>query len=449
MDRQTFRRPILPTDWNRFEINAMRVRRFGHPDSSAIAYAIGINVYAALACASVGKTPLLPHLTDVCWSKWTEYSYIHLFVSPSIQKCTFNVTSSLDTSIPLLQLSLLPPLVSACPHVTRLTLNGLSRSPWQEIDKGLSTLRRWSSLRFLELWNLPDASMLCVAKFPFLRELIIKSPRETGEEHLPMHIKGFTKLEYIDIANSSIELPVELISCMSRTPLQTLRLEFGRDPVAGELSNLFMSMRRNISQFSLRNLRLDYDLEKADLVEGERSISITLEELSPLLTFTNLLDVSIELNYEFHLDKEDLRIITSSWPHLQHLKLASLRPSQYWPLISINDFTYFVGQCPSLEGLTIAFDASEACLGTEKPGGGVCYEKIHTLGVLHSPIGDPGNVAAFLSDIFPNLRDIPVFYSEDLELPDDYYELDQKWGEVLRLVKLFSLVRTQEKMFRE
>jgi hypothetical protein len=107
-----------------------------------------------------------------------------------------------------------------------------------------------------------------------------------------------------------------------------------------------------------------------------------------------------------------------------------------------------VGHCPSLESLTIAFDASEVYLGTEKPGGGVCYEKIHTLGVLHSPIGDPGKVAAFLSDIFPNLRDIPIFYSEDLELPDDYDELDRKWGEVLRLVKLFSLVRTQEKVFR-
>ena len=448
IDRQTFRRSILPTDWNRFEINAIRIRRFGHPDSSITAYTVGIDVYAALACASVGKTPLLPRLTDICWSKWTGfgYSYINLFVLPSIQKCTFDVTGTSGTSVPLLQLSLLPPLVSACPHMTHLSLYGLSRAPWQDIEKVLSTLRRWSSLWFLELRDLPDASMLCMAKLPVLRELIIKNSRETGEEHLPMHVKGFTKLESLNIVNASIEFPVELITCMSRTPLQTLRLEFGRDPEAGELSNLFMAMRRNISQSSLRNLHIDYVLDKAELVEEERSI--TLDELSPLLTFTNLSDVSIALNYEFRLDKEDLRIITSSWPHLQTLALSSLRPSQYWPLTSINDFTYFLGHCPSLESLTIAFDASEACLGTGKPGGGVCYEKIHTLGVLHSPIGDPGKVAAFLSDIFPNLQEIRIFCCEELELPGDYEELEQKWEEVERLVKVFSLVRTQEKMFR-
>ena len=60
--------------------------------------------------------------------------------------------------------------------------------------------------------------------------------------------------------------------------------------------------------------------------------------------------------------------------------------------------------------ITIAFDASEVCpsLYAEKPGGGVRNEKIRTLGVLNSPIGEPGEVAAFLSDIVPNLRSIDV-----------------------------------------
>ena len=450
MNRQIFRRLILPTDWNRFKVNAKRIRRFGHPDSSVLGidFTAGIDVYAALACASIGKTPLLPRLTDICWSQRVdvEYSYISIFLSPSIQKCTLNVTGKGNSATSIHQrLSLLPPLVSACPHMTHLSLYGLRRSPWQEVEKALSALRQWSSLQLLELNGLPDASMLCIAKFPALRELVIENPRETGEEYLPMHVKGFIKLEYLKIIYSSIQLPAELISCMSRTPLQTLRLEFGRDPEEDELLDLFMAMRRNISQSSLRHLRIDYDLDKTDLVEEDRSI--TLKALSPLLAFTNLSEVSIAVNYELSLNKEDLRIVTSSWPHLQTLELISFKPSQYWPRISIHDFTSFLGQCPLLENLAIAFDASGLCLGTGKPGGGVCYEKIRALGVLHSPIDEPSQVAAFLSDIFPNLRDIRVFYSEELYVLDGSEELVQKWKEVERLVEIFSLVRAQEKMF--
>ena len=446
MNRQKFQRLILPTDWHRFEMNAMRIRRFGYPSASFFSYFVGKNVYAALACASMGKTPLLPRLRNIYWEKWRddEYPYISLFLSPSIQTCTLVVNGNSDAV--QLRLSLLPSLVWACPHVTHLILNGSSSPPWKEMEKALSALRHWSSLQHLDLRSFPDASMLCVAKFPVLRKLTIGSPRQTGQEHLPMHVKGFTKLEYLKISCSRIEFLVELVSCMSQTPLQTLQLEFGHDPKAGQLSDLFMAMRRNISRSSLRHICISYNPYRTSLVEEERSI--TLRELSPLLAFTNLLEVSITINFKFHLNKKNLRIMTSSWPHLRTLNLTSLRPSEYWPQISIHDFTSFLGYCPLLEELTIAFDALEVALSAEKP---VRYEKIRALGVLHSPIGDPGKVAAFLSGIFPNLCSIDVFNCKEpgvRHIPDAIKELERKWKEVGQLVKLFSLVRMQEKKYR-
>jgi hypothetical protein len=179
-------------------------------------------------------------------------------------------------------------------------------------------------------------------------------------------------------------------------------------------------------------------------VEEDRSI--TFGVLSPLLVFTDLSEVSIEVNHEFHIGTKDLQVMASKWPHLQTLALISLRPSEYWPQITINDITSLVQHMPSLENLAISIDASEVCLNAQKPGGGVRNEKTRTLGVLHSPIGSPGKVAAFLSDIVPNLRSINVFQYDEDDGPNDFEELERKWKEAEEYVKLFSLVRTQERM---
>ena len=431
----------------------MRVLQLGVTDPSVIEHTLGLDIYAALVCASVGRTPLLPRLVTMRWTPQAdiEYPYIVLFLSPSIQKIALGITGESDpgTSVKI-RLSILPQLVSTCHHMSHLILcnkYGLNRPPLQEIENALSAIRQWPSLRCLEMGGLPDLSTLCVAKFPFLQKLVVWNPHETSGERLAVRVKGFTKLEYLDIRFSTVEFSARLFSCMSTTPLQTLRLEFGRDPESNQLSELFMIMRRSIAHSSLQYLRISYDESRTELVEEYRSI--TLRELSPLLAFTDLSEVSIAINYEFRIDTKDLQVIASKWPRLQTLELISLKPSEYWPQITIYDLASLVRDFPLLENLTIAFDASEVCLDAEKPGDSVRNEKIRTLGVLHSPIDEPGKVAAFLSDVVPNLRSINVFQYEEDNVPDDFEELERKWKEAGRYVELFSLVRTQERMGHE
>ncbi|KAF8349104.1 hypothetical protein F5887DRAFT_550757 [Amanita rubescens] len=450
----TLRRLILSTDWERFEINAMRIRQLGVTDPSVIEYVLGIDVYGALACASVGRTPLLPRLVTIRWTPQAdvEYPYIGLFLSSYIQSLALDITGKSDpaTSVKV-RLSLLPRLVSVCPHISHLTLcnkYGLNKPRRQEIENALSAIRQWSSLRSLEMGGLPDLSTLCVAKFPVLRKLVVGNPHETTEEWLTsgellaMRAKGFTKLEHLDIRFSTVEFLARLFSCMSGTPLRTLRLEFGRDPERNQLSELFMAMRRGIAHSSLQHLRISYDRSRTELVQEDRFI--TLAELSPLLAFTYLSEVSIAINYDICIGTEDLQVVALKWPHLQTLEFISLRPSDYWPQITIKDV---VRHFPSLENLTISFDASEVCLtNAERPGDGVRNEKLCNLGVLRSPIDEPGNVAALLSDIVPNLRLIDVFQYDEGDVPNDFEELERKWKEAERYVALFSLVRMQERM---
>jgi hypothetical protein len=86
-----------------------------------------------------------------------------------------------------------------------------------------------------------------------------------------------------------------------------------------------------------------------------------------------------------------------------------------------------VQHCPSLADLTIAFDASQAYLRAE---GGARNERIHTLGVSHSPIGDLDKVATLLSDIFPNLRSIHVCQCRIKGVPLDHIGDGDAWNEV-------------------
>ncbi len=418
----------------------MRIRQLGVTNPSVIEYVLGIDVYGALACASVGRTSLLPRLVRIRWTPQAdvEYPYIALFLSPFLQSLELDITgkSNLDTSVRM-RLSLLPQLVSVCPQISRLILcnkHDLNQPPRQDIENALSVIKQWPSLRSLEMGGLPELLTLCIAKLP-VRELVVDKPHETDRGRLAMPVKGFTKLEHLDIRSSTVEFSATLFTCMSETPLRTLRLEFDRDPESHQLSELFMAMRHGITHSSLQHLYISY-ATGTDFVEEDRFI--TFGELSPLLAFTGLSEVSIAINYEVCIGTEDLKVMALKWPHLQTLELISLRPSEYWPQITIKDV---VRHFPSLENLTIAFDASKVCLNAEKPGDGVRNEKIRTLGVLRSPIDEPGKVAAFLSDIVPNLRSIDVFQHEEDDVPDDFGELERKWKEAERYVALFSLVR--------
>ena len=425
----------------------MRIRQLGVTDPSVSEYKLGKDVYGALACASIGRKSLFPRLVDIRWTPQAdvEYPYIGLFLSSSIRSLALDIVGESDPHASVkVRLSLLPQLVSTCPHMSHLILcNKYSpNSPRQEVENALSAIRQWSSMRCLEMVDFPDLSMLCIAKFSVLRKLVIKNPHETSGGRLALPVKGFTKLEHLDTRLSTVEFLATLFTCMSETPLRTLRLGLGHDPECNQLSELFMAMRRSIAHSSLQHLRISYDGSRTKLVEVYRSI--TLGELSPLLAFTDLSEVSIAVNYGFRIGTKDLQVMASKWPHLQTLELISLRPSEYWPQITINDLASFVRHFPSLENLTIAFDASEARLNEEMPD--VRNEKIRTLGVLHSPIGEPGKVAAFLSNVVPNLRSIDVFKYGEYDVPDGFVELKRKWKEAERYVELFSLVRTQERM---
>ena len=371
----------------------MRVRKFGLSLAApSVLYLLGEGVYRALAFASVGRTPLLPRLTDLCPERPIDeddkYPRIGLFLSPSIQNLKFIIDGETDYIVNA-WLSLLPPLVSACPNLTHLSLLGRKSLPWQEIIFTISAISHWSSLRHL------------TASSPSLRESeLIKYLVENNAENPSMPKIDFAKLERLDIVYSAIEFSIRLLDCMSQAGLQTLHVGFSNDLREDQWSKLFKAVQHGISCSSLRDIHISCN--RKEITSTPRA-SMTFDALLPLLAFTCLTQVSL-VNHGFDLNDENLQIMASAWSCLQTLKLITLSLT-YRSQITINGLSALVQHCPSLANLTIPFDASQAYLRAE---GGPRNERILTLGVSHSPVGDLDTTAALLSDMFPNLRSIDV-----------------------------------------
>lgn len=399
----------------------MRVRKLGHFGSLAapsVLYAPGEGVYRALAHASVGRTPLLPRLTYLCpdqsIDKDDTYPGIGLFLSPSIQNLKFTISGETDFIVNG-RLSLLPPLVSACPNLSHLSLVGKESLPWQEIIFAISSIGHWPSLRHLTV------------HFPIIRDSKLFDYFDGNDvENQSMLEISFTKLQCLDIGDSAIEFSLRLLQHMSQAPLQTLRVESPNCLRTDQWSKLFKAVEHGISCSSLQHFRISYNHKNTFTFNA----SITFEALSPLLAFTCLTQVSI-VNHGFDIDDENLHIMASAWTCLQTLELITLSPSHYQPRITINGLISLVQCCPSLAGLTIAFDASQAYLRAE---GGARNERILTLGVSHSPVGDLDQIAALLSDMFPNLRSIDICQCRNKGVADHVGDADKRWNKVESLV---------------
>lgn len=99
--------------------------------------------------------------------------------------------------------------------------------------------------------------------------------------------------------------------------------------------------------------------------------------------------------------------------------------------MTIEALVILVRHCPKLPYIELNFNAS--LLGRtfpqHRPGHGFSNSLIHTLHVQRSRLENPWLVAAYLSDIFPNLKTIvPAGDSRDADL----------WQEVAAAIPLFS-----------
>lgn len=158
-------------------------------------------------------------------------------------------------------------------------------------------------------------------------------------------------------------------------------------------------------------------LEKLEILGngGDRSTAIPLQVL---YAFRNMKILKIRAGH-FEFGENALKDITNAWPHMETLDL----PRGHWGLrtsdaIPLHNLVHVANHCPRLKTLRIRLDTLQMDSPSKKPPNECIQHSLHLLDVGgYVELSDPIKVAAFLSNLFPNLRQVWLGPSEPGTFP--------------------------------
>jgi len=176
-------------------------------------------------------------------------------------------------------------------------------------------------------------------------------------------------------------------------------------------------------------------------------------DFAPLTFFENLGRIDINVDHAIYLNDDDLESLASSWPHLHYLSLNDVSGWRVKSGITHFGLLAMLECCPSLQTLCIALNTdSFKEVPADRPGEGIENTSLRILGLADSTIesSETVAVAAFLSDIFPNLTDITAWASVELRQRSSSSAVyGERWTHVCEMVKGINQVRQQERRWQQ
>ncbi|EMD37527.1 hypothetical protein CERSUDRAFT_94535 [Gelatoporia subvermispora B] len=272
-----------------------------------------------------------------------------------------------------------------------------------------------------------------------------------GDVSLPVHIiseafgtvVGFTQLRTLGIATDALPKATAILNGLNDSSLVHLTAvsEFGDTYATANDVEAFMKAAAFACSPSIQLLNVrcpSLPSEPADRTP------LPFEVMKPLLAFQHLEHLSLHFEVPIKVGDEKLEEYAKAWPRLQSLKLrlspfrghGFLLPSPEGEM-TLRCLISFARYCRYLQSLHIKLDARVfTTIPSERPGAGHSCNNLRKLDLDYSNIDDPVAVAAFLSDIFPELRKVETEARS-------FYKV--KWDEVSRLLQILGPVRAQER----
>ena len=424
----------------------MRVRILAHSDFDKwhhgdVTYVLDSSIFPSLASTAQGRLALLPRLQQLTWKISNDdiFPYLSLFLSPTIADLTVYITAESITSSRA-RVSLFASLASQCPNIRSLKLRALTSvtHSWRDLFSGCSLtayelFSLWAGLGSLTLYGM-DLSTLTddLARLPALTTLGLNYCRAIDSAS-PSTLKGFPMLRYLDVYSSNIDCCLHVLKQMSCTPLVRLHLHIAGTSCESQWVELFSILPNGISRDSLATVWFSTPI----------NVPLRFQTISPLLQFRCMshltcAQASVGLDAGVDLDDNDMACIAKAWPCLKSIAICP--PGSVPSRLTLRALIPFAEYCPQLEDLSMKMNATAVEFNEyeEKPGKGLHGGRLWRLHVFDSPIGNPACVAAFISDIFPNVTRISGAFGHDERKPR------RKWYEVRRNAPLFAAVRRQE-----
>ncbi|KAF6761314.1 hypothetical protein DFP72DRAFT_1165762 [Ephemerocybe angulata] len=422
------RRAITPADLHRYtSFYAHRIRSFQPCILSSVFPSV--EALEALQLATDGKRgALAPLAQSFTWPSLTEFQmvlrdeliigmspYMSLFLGEVIDTLVLEVPS-LETPVHAGAIEL---ALQRCPRLKNLAIN-LSINP--DVDKRFVE-RRFSSKAWecLELVEVPFVSatlMRCFAQLPSLKTLhflhnqgSIDLPHCTPEE-MVQRLKttpfgeDFLVLEELIVYGTTVGGFIGIIQCIPPgTNVIKILQCYCSDGGDISLTKTQQAIDTIVMHCNPRMLtRLEFQdghrvLEVEDLVEVDLDQEL---DISSLLVFTKLQELSLNLVAPIRLSPDDIEQIIMSFREIEKLELhrgiyPTFRPP---PLVDHTHLIALLQGRTSLKALAMPLDMSKAN-GEKARGAPFALTK---LSVGDSPIYSPSKVVAFLKANCPGVK---------------------------------------------
>ncbi|KAI0647947.1 hypothetical protein C8Q79DRAFT_906622 [Trametes meyenii] len=305
-----------------------------------------------------------------------------------------------------------------------------------------------------------------LATLPSLRDVGLKMGLRTDEQYRDMLDKAkgtrfFPRVFRMNLQHQfGLAIPALALRVISSPYLTIISIHVSEDAVTSqdvqELTAAITSRRRRLLRLKIVEIYL------ASIRDGD---AITMDALDPLLDLVNLrLLKVIAKSGRFAIDNRALGLAALAWPDMRHLELGPDRMKpDVTPPATLEGLILLALRCPQLHTLGVALDTTLRRLpgfyDYLRPGAGKSQGRLETLKVGRSKVANPAEVAAFLSDLFPNLCNIESDFAFEEEI-DEYepltpeerteYLLDAahraRWDSVEQdHIPLFVNIRKQER----
>jgi hypothetical protein len=427
---QHLKKTPLPSEWNRFDIFASRVRHliYGHNErrrpKSPNYPAINLDVFRCLRIN--GKR--LHHLRELDWGELDPdiFPYVDLFLGPHLVLLNLRLPKD-PTPV---DIDLCSSVKNLSPNISMLCVrHGWSDYPQYFVPQPVDELCLLAcSLPHLTSINInfpltPEA-IKYLSLLPNLTRFAI--PNDAAEILKIIADAGlqrvFAGLTTLSLSVAILPLCIQFLSLIRPVHLKYLYVQCGPSYTsqAHDMRQLFIGIRDFCSYSQLERFTVSF-------IFNFGAEPLTSDMLEPLFAFRKLTVIEAPCPFS-DFDNACLKRLAIAWPKLQSLVLHTRESDP--STISLEGLAELVERCPSLTTLTIELHISASNLENwKKTHGHLSNNVLWWLDLRRSTFHcDAGELGRLLHILFPKLTQFHARYQDP----------EYSWGDVARHLRLAS-----------
>ncbi|KAJ7791125.1 hypothetical protein B0H14DRAFT_2625375 [Mycena olivaceomarginata] len=429
------------SDWDRFSYYARRVRQFGLRHHAPPRFGWGFG-WKALdnspeilsdirAAHPAGK--IFPGLLELFISNRDIFVALDSFVSDSLKMLSINAVR-LD---PYRVSPSFGQLRSSCRALESFNLSNciLSAEEAGEFSKMVCGSTALITVSWYKTTPICPADVLVhLSSPPNLKIITADVPTWSPEPATKSSHRVFSSLQNFSAVVPNLDDFMHHLASVTSTQLSFIIGSIHVKPTAAtQVKRALTAMGSRVVAAPTAQLALLSEQPSADPHSQNDDVPFPPETIHPLLALCNLTRLHIALLRPIAVDDELLKTMAASWPRLQVLKLVHPKGVAAAPQLTLRGLIP-LANCPELVRCALIVNAKTLPEDAFERPPGRHASRVWLIDVAHSPVTERFRVAAFLSDLFPELRRV------------EYTRYDA-WHDVEKTLQTYSAVRKQERRY--